>query len=389
MGAVDAGPGEQVPLAHAARTLLALGAGDLPGAQRQAERAVALAPDDSAALLAMARVSMHLGDVAVARAHLERLFVHTPEFAPAVLDWAAVWIDLGDPLAAAQSLRALLGRSADHTRARLLLGEARRALGERTDDAVLVTACQAESKQSPIIRADCALAAAAEERLWGDRATAVKNARLAAAEAPDDARLLASAALVLAILGEVDAGAEALARAQRLARPEAPALAWADLALRLGRRQPATPAAGLLATAAGPERRLVAARATLARGGTAELASALRDVPVALALFDPDLRALAWLGREGRGPRGERAELEKRAQRGDPTASYVLGRASERTPDSRKAARRLEKALWGHGDACDAAARLRLLRPSAEPAAMSRILRDLRVRNSGCDAFGP
>jgi tetratricopeptide (TPR) repeat protein len=382
-GAAAAGPPARIALAHAARTLLALGAGDLPEAERQAEAALARTPDGTPALLAAARVRAQMADLAGARSHLERLLSRVPDFGPAVLDWSAVWIDLGDPSAAAQSLRAQLARTPDHTRLRLLLGEAERALGESAEDSTLAAACRTETKQSPTIRAGCALAAAAAARLAGDRVTAIKNARAAAAEAPDDARLLASAALTLAVLGEVDAGSEALARAQRLARLQTPALLWADLALRLGRRQP-IPAQPALANAAGPERRLVAARLALAHGGTAELGITTRSLPPALVLFDPDLRALAFLGRNGAGPRTERAELERRADHGDPMAAYVLGRLAERSLDARQAVRRLERALAAHGDACDAAARLRGLRPG-DSSSWSRAMRELRARNSQCE----
>jgi tetratricopeptide (TPR) repeat protein len=382
LGATPSGPPARLAVVQSARALLALGAGDLPEAQRRAEQAIALAPDGKAALLASARVRIQAGDLPAAREQLERLLARAPDFAPAVLDWAAVWIDLGDPSAAAQSLRAQLERTPQHTRARLLLAEAQRALGERPSDPELVEPCRGEeTRQSPTIRAGCALAMAAEARLAGDRASAVKNARAAAAEAPDDARLLASAALSLAVLGEIDAGAEALARARKLAAPQLPALVWADVALRLGRRQPVA-ADPVLASASGPERRLVAARVALARGGIAELAAAMRALPVAVVLFDPDLRALAFLGREGAGARGERAELDKRAEHGDPLAAYVLGRLAERSADNRQAVRRLDRSLWGHGDACDAAARLRALRPTE---ATARLLRELRTHNTQCD----
>jgi hypothetical protein len=182
------------------------------------------------------------------------------------------------------------------------------------------------------------------------------------------------------VLGEIDAAGEALGRAERLAAVRAPALAWADLAVKLGRREAVADDA-LLATAVGPERRLVAARVALARGGTAELGSTVRAIPAALVLFDPDLRALAFLGRDGGAPRGERSEMEHRADRGDPVAAYVLGRLAERASDNRQAARRLEKALVGHGDSCDAATRLRALR-SGE--AVTRLLRELRTHNARC-----
>src|SRR6185369_16429606 len=102
----------------------------------------------------------------------------------------------------------------------------------------------------------------------GEHQQAVRSARAAAAELPDDPRLLSTAAMELAAIGEIDAADEALRRAKRLARETAPPLAWADIAVRLGRRQVVVPGK-LLDSAAGPERRLVAARLIMAYEGAA------------------------------------------------------------------------------------------------------------------------
>src|SRR6185436_13543575 len=124
-------------------------------------------------------------------------------------------------------------------------------------------------------------------------------------------------------------------------------VAWADMAVRLGRRQVVVPS-HLLDTAVGPERRLVAARLILAYEGAAGLGKHLKAVPRGLVLIDPDLHALSQIPDDVAG-RGDRTDLEKRADRGDPVAAYVLGRLLERrAPDP--AAKRLEKALWGHDD---------------------------------------
>jgi tetratricopeptide (TPR) repeat protein len=363
--------------------ILALSGGQLAKAQQCAEKALAALPDGTPALLAAARVKAYNADLDGARRDLERLLQRAPDFSAAVLDWAAIWIDLGDPSTASQSLRDQIKRTGDHLRARLLLAEAERALGDRGTAEGLEAACRAESKQSPTLRVGCLLAASAQSRLAGEHQQAVRSARAAAAEIPDEPRLLASAALTLAVLGEVDAADQALGRARKLARENAAPVAWADMAVRLGRHQAVVPGK-LLETAAGPERRLVTARLVLAYEGPAGLAKHLKSVPRGLVLIDPDLHAISQLAEEG-AARSDRTDLEKRADRGDPVAGYVLGRMLERG-DPRQAARRLEKALWGHGDACDAAVLYRNALRQLDASPSVRLLRELRLRNAQCPA---
>lgn len=370
---------------HATCALLALGAGRLVDAQQCAEQAVAATPDGAPALLAAARVKIHGADLDGARRDLERLLARTPDYAEAVLDWAAIWIDMGDPSTASQSLREQVKRSSDHLRARLLLAEAERALGDRSGAEGLEAGCRAQSPRSPAIRAGCLVAAAAQSRMAGEHQLAVRSARAAAVTLPDEPRLLAQVAVALAVLGDVDVADEALQRARRLARETAVPLAWADMAVRLGRKQVVVPG-HLLANAAGPERRLVAARVVLAYEGPGGLAKALKGVPRGLVLLDSDLRALAQLAEESAGARTDHAELGRRADKGDPVAAYVLGRLLEKS-DPRQAARRLEKALWGHGDACEAAQLYRTLGRQLDAASPSlRTLRELRSRNAQCPA---
>ena len=367
--------------------LLALTRGKLAEAQQCAEKALAATPDGAPALLAAARVKMHNADLEGAKRDLERLLQRTPDFSEAVLDWAAIWIDLGDPSTASQSLREQIKRTSDHLRARLLLAEAERALGDRSAAEGLEAACRAESKQSPSLRVGCLLAASSQSRLAGEHQQAVRSARAAGAELPDEPRVLASAAMGMAVLGEIDAADEALKRAKALARETSVPVAWADMAVRLGRRQVVVPS-HLLDTAVGPERRLVAARLILAYEGAAGLGKHLKAVPRGLVLIDPDLHALSQIPDDAAG-RGDRTDLEKRADRGDPVAAYVLGRLLERrAPDP--AAKRLEKALWGHGDTCDAAVVYRrLLKQLGYDAPPQRILRELRSRNAQCPAAQP
>jgi tetratricopeptide (TPR) repeat protein len=370
-------------LVQATCAMLALTAGRLADAQQCAERAVAATPDGAPALLAAARVKIHQGDPEGARRDLEHLLRGTPSDSAAVLERAALSMDLGDPAAAAQWLREQVKRTSDHLRARLLLAEAERALGERSAGQGLEAGCRAESRQSPTLRVGCLLAASAQSRLAGEHQQAIRSARAAAADAPAEPRLLASAALALAGLGEIDAADEVLRRAKGLARETAPPIVWADAAVRLGRRQVVMPGR-LLETAVGPERRLVAARLMLAYEGPQALAKMLSSLPRGLVLVDPDLGALAKIAEDAAGG-GDRADLEARADRGDPMASYVLGRLLERR-DPRQAARRLEKGAWGHGDTCDAITIYRnVMRQLGSPPAL-RTLREVRTRNSQCPA---
>jgi hypothetical protein len=191
----------------------------------------------------------------------------------------------------------------------------------------------------------------------------------------------------MAVMGEIDAADEALKRAKALARETSVPLAWADMAVRLGRRQVVVPS-HLMDTAAGPERRLVTARLVLAYEGASGLAKWLKNVPRGLVLIDPDLHAISQIAEDASG-RGDRTDLEKRADRGDPVAGYVLGRLLEhRSPNT--AAKRLEKALWGHGDACDAGVLYRsLLKQLGYDTPPQRLIRELRSRNAQCPAAQP
>ena len=67
----------------------------------------------------------------------------------------------------------------------------------------------------------------------------------------------------------------------------------------------------------------------------------------------------------------------------------VVDALNERAGDNRLATRHLEKALWGHGDACEAAFLLRGLPRSAESPPWQRLLRELHTRNGQCSAAQP
>jgi tetratricopeptide (TPR) repeat protein len=314
--AASGGGKVRTAMLEATASLLALGAGDLAAAQGSAERAVAAAPDQGPRA---PRLGARQGAPRRRRRRPPR--PRAPPRAHARLRRRGHRLGRRAPRQGRRHERRASaarpgGAHARSRRALLLLSEAQRALADKPKGEPLAAACEAQAKQSPVVRAGCALSAASDARLAGDRPAAIKSARLAAEEAPDDARLLAGAALNLAVLGEVDIAADTLARAKRLARDTAAPVAWADLAVRLGRRQTVSPSA-LLETAAGPERRLVAARVVLMQGGPSALNRSLRGAPSAVVAFDPDLRALAFLSRDGQGAarRAQRHRAPRRARR--------------------------------------------------------------------------
>jgi tetratricopeptide (TPR) repeat protein len=358
----DVGPkpnNERPALAATARALLALAAGDRVRAKVQADIAVAtLLPDPPAlALLASARIASLAGDTAGAASALDRALALAPDVALVTADWAASRLDGGDPVAARRVLAASLEKYKDNSRVRLAFADAERAVGETDWVKNLELACRNDAKISRKIRARCAVESALQARLEGERTVALRKAK-AASQTSDDPLLLAQASLLLALLGEVDVAEEALTNARKFADASAIPLAWAALAIRLGRGE--SVAAVLFAERpAGPERDLVALRLAYGQGGeqgkAGALAAVLKALPPGIQDIDWDVRAFAVLARENGPSKPEALVLEKRAEKGNPVASYVLGVLASRDKDFKLAARRLERALGLHGDACQAA----------------------------------
>jgi tetratricopeptide (TPR) repeat protein len=368
-----------------ARALAALAAGKLNQAREHAAKAIAASPESIEARLASARVRLRSGELESARGDLQAALASDPHFASAVIDWAELCIDLGDPMTAVSSLRSFLEGHKAHLPAHLMLAEAEQAAGARGDPGALRVLCQRQGSDARILRARCALADAAAARLAGERVAAARAARAAVIHAGREPRVLARAAALLAVLGEVDAAASALAKTDRLVEPAFVPRSWAEMAIALGRGQ--TISSGpLLDRPSSPEARLVVARAAYAQGGPGPLAAAVRKMGPASVAFDPDLKALAALAGAGNLTPSERTELETRAEKGDPVAAYVLGRRAHNGGDVRNATRRLEKALQGHGDACTAGRLLgSLTRGGSRPPALNAAFRALRARNSRCD----
>jgi len=287
-------------------------------------------------------------------------------------------------VAARRALVTVLEKDPEYSRARLVLADAERALGEAGWLKELETACRSDAKISRNVRAQCAVGSAAQARLEGDRGGALRKAK-AASQTTDDPQTLAQIALLLALLGEIDGADELLARAGKAADSTATALKWADLAIRLGRGEKGS-SLPVVENPAGPERDLVALRAAYARSGTAGLATVLKALPPGIADIDAEVRTFAKLGKEGPMPKAEALSLEKRAERWNPVASYVLAVFAMRDKDYKLAARRLEKALAWHGDTCEAAALYAdAIKRAGKPFQLNKLLlKALHARNAKC-----
>lgn len=375
---------ERVSLSWAVRGLLALAAGDRASAKQYAENALATAEAPAFSLLASARVRRLAGDVEGGAKELDRALAVGPDVLPVAIDWAASRIDGGDPVVARRTLLAMLGKSPDNSRAQLVLAEAERALGEAMWSKRLESACAGDSKISRAVRAACATAAALQARLDGDRAGALRKAK-AIAQTTDEPALLGQLSLVMALLGEVDAADEVLQRAGKRADLGMVSLQWAGVAIRLGRNENVQSSA-LLEHPAGPERHLVALRAAYVRSGREGLAGMLKGLPPGILDIDWDVRAFAVLARDAAPPKAEVSALEKKGEKGNPVAAYVLGLFALQEGDFKVAARRFERSLAGHGDGCRAATQyLEAFGHLGRGAILNKAsLRAVRARNANC-----
>jgi tetratricopeptide (TPR) repeat protein len=373
-------------LIEATRAMLELDAGNRPAAQQHVQAGLAKAGAQPPPILLMISARLHSlsGDVATAGQELDRAMAAAPDFAPVVADWALTKLDSGDPASARRVLKEFLGKDRAATRVHLAAAEVERALGESTWKRHADVACHGDNRAARGLRAACTLASAQDARLDGERASALRKAK-AAAQGVDDPRLLADAAMVLALLGEIDAADELLERARKVADNTAVPLAWASLAVRLGRGQtdgPAPPSDHPPLS----ERALLVLRAEYLKGGGPAMATVVKNVPAGLPELDADLRTYMELASEGGPSKADRTSLERRADRGNPVAAFVLGVLAARENDHKLAAKRLEKAMSGHGDACRAAL-LYLSAVQAQdkpPQANRNALRALRERCAAC-----
>jgi tetratricopeptide (TPR) repeat protein len=372
----DASPTEARPVVAAARALLLLRAGDRDGAAHLAASAVAAFPGTPHPLYALGRIRVLNGDTVGGARALKAAIVGSPGFMLARVAWAEAHLDLGDAALGRLALQEVLARTPGDLRARLLLNEAEQAIGVE-DPVTLSAACPPVQGRWPpaSIKAGCALVRATAARRSGARAEALVGAEDAAGAAPAEARLLARVAQALAQLGALDRAAELLERARRFAAPETPALAWAGVAVALGRGRAASLPGG--PPPADPEIRLLRARAALAAGGVGALVAELDGLGAEALKRDVDLRLLARLG-------GEAPVIPEAIGGGDPVHAYVDGLRARLAGNLPAAAASLRNALSGHGDACRAAGEyvviLRVLKLGIDPAAW----RLLRAENASC-----
>jgi tetratricopeptide (TPR) repeat protein len=391
----EAGPGGEggaAAIAGAARALLALRKGDFQGALTRATAAAAAGGDTPYARCALGRVRAASGDLPGASRALEAAMVQAPGFLPAKIAWAEVRLDLGDPAAAQAVLAPIVARAPEDVRARFLLDEAAQALA--ADPRAAATAapapapapleetCNKNGTLPPYLVSGCALAAASRARFEGDRFRASTQAQAAARTAPDEPRMLARAAQLLAQQGAVDRAEQLYERAGHFASPQMPALAWARLAITLGHGRAATAPPGLRPV--GATTRVLAARAAFAAGGAGALGATLSSYGPEAVARDADLHLLEGIASPPGAAPSPPADAGAPRPRLVPAQEYVEGLRARLGGDALLAAEHLSHALSGHADACRAAgeyvATLRSLKRHPDAAAFTA----LRAENKDC-----
>jgi tetratricopeptide (TPR) repeat protein len=372
----------------AAKALLALAEGD-PLASAQAVRTgLADAPDDRRVLLAAIATRYRSGDVAGAAALLDRQPRLAEIWGAGRPTLAALQIDRGRADAAWAVLRPASASGSNDALILLLIEEARRADGNRARPGAaplsvpavsaerIAKACARDQALSITVRAACLLNQAVTLRLAGDRGAALASARQVAALNSTNPRILGALAQLLANLGEIDEAAAQAEKGSHLASAAFPPLAWANVAIAIGRGGPASPPAGI--QPGGSESRLVSARAS-EPGGPFPAAGASDP--------DPDLRWLSSLGLLGANHRQVIKFVESLETRSDrsPVTAYVAGMLASKAGRRHLAARWLAEALTGHGDTCRAAQQygivLRKLKQTERIAAVQAALAE---HNSRC-----
>ncbi len=370
--------GSTSAIAASAKALLAARNGDREGAARIAAAAAAAEPGLPHPLYALGRARALGGDLEGAARAFEAASVVAPAFLASRVARAEVLLDLGNVGGARALLEAALSDAPGDLRAQLLMDELELGSRDRQGPPRSPALC-AGPWRPPAIEAACGLARAERARRAGERAEARVEAEGAAHVIPDEPRLLARAALLLAQLGAVDQAAALLARTRPRAAPEMPALAWATAAVALGRGRAGALPAGL--RPADPETALLIARVALAAGGVGALGAALGGLGSTARGHDGDLERLGRLA--SRSP-GLTARAAGQAPHDDPMQAYLDGLAAQLAGDLAQATERFGHALSGHGDACHAAgeyvAALRAQKLHPATTAFAR----LRAENSHC-----
>ncbi|HTB59757.1 MAG TPA: tetratricopeptide repeat protein [Polyangia bacterium] len=369
-------------MAAGARALLIARNGDREGAARVAATAAAAEPGLPYPLYALGRARALGGDLEGAARAFDAASVVAPAFLASRAARAEVLLDLGNVGKARLLLASGSSDSPGDPRAQLLMDEVEVATRDHQASSPGAAIC-AGPWRPPAIETACLLARAERERRAGNRAEARADGESAARAVPDEPRLLARTALLLAQLGAVDQAAALLARAHRRAAAEMPMFVWATAAVALGRGHAGTLPAG--PRPADPETTLLIARTALAAGGVGGLGAALGGLGPTARDLDGDLerfgRLVAHTPRltskvPGHPPREAAAD--------DPMQAYLDGLAAQLAGDLVEATERFGHALSGHGDACRAAgeyvAALRAQKRRPDPTAFA----PLRAENSRC-----
>jgi tetratricopeptide (TPR) repeat protein len=326
---------------------------------------MALAAGDLAAPLPNADAAIETPWLGFALARARRLKgeplrgLEPGEFGPAIVLQAEAAIDAGELESARDLMTRLLERVPAHSRARLVLAEARMAAAQPapTDEAAaLRNACTMDGPRSPVVDGTCRLLVAVDARRGGDRAMAHTYALEVATSSPAEPRLLAHTAQLLLNLGESRRAEELIGRAATYAGPAYPPLTWATLGVRINRGEVVP--ADRLPVAAAPDERLLAVRAALARGGAAGIGALVAKMGPQQVSADPDL---GWFAALSRVQQRKAAVLMAQhymtvPRPPSPVGAYVLGLLSRWGGRRHLAAYWLSRAREGHGDLCSACA---------------------------------
>jgi hypothetical protein len=335
--------------ADSTAALLALGRGDRDRAAAMALATSRQDRSDVRPLLVLARARALAGDPLGASKAAEAAAVRAPKAGAPLVSWAEARLDLGQTAAAQKTLHDLVLRIPEHSRALLLLQEAEEARPNApatTLSPAVEAACARDGAVSPVLAVACDLARASVARAAGDRARALEHLRAIPARKVTEPRQLARAALQLAQVGLIDEADVLATQAARLASDTMPALAWARIAITLGRGELALPPPDLPITCA--ETRLIAARAAFASAGSGALEKYLQQLPPALVKADADLVALSQANAPGKPAPPTGGTI-------NPVQAYALGVRARLSSDPATAVQWLTHALLGHGDACRAA----------------------------------
>ena len=386
-----AGLGSQPPPEDlaAAHVLLRVARGDRAGAEAAA-RALNLPAGQSPLIrFVEARRLTRNGDGAGA---LERLGPEgeTSPLPLARLLLGEIALDSGDPTRALAAARGVLTESPRHPLALQLLMESQAAEGGSlpAEEAALVAqACKEDETRIPSLAAACRLDRALTLRRSGNRRNALTEAIAASTMAPAEPRLLSLTSQALANLGAIREANFVLARAEVLADPSLPLLAWARTGVELAsnRRVPLPPG-----PPPSPEARLVAARSAFVGGRSdSPQMAGLMDSLTKAAAGDRDLLFMTRGARVRGAAAAVDVTLQMRERYGlvppGPVAAYVGGILARRGGLRPLARLWLARALGPHGDACRAASlfRMALREVGDNPLRNPRLQR--AVGRLGCD----